>query len=294
MATEGTARIILQDETKVGAATPADVSATPASETSKGPGDVSSAPAPQEPPDVDHDDLAPDESDVADVQEVIRQSHENRSDDEEIDEASVQVGTDKLLAFTVGLQLVTMAFDVLVTTVQNVDNELQELVRRAAQYDAGVAMSAEMSDIKLMLAEMRRAQVIGPELSEFADARSDLSVALKDLYTLIAKDVLPFATEIAKDSGAVVKHLGENYEVYKSIYLFLEKQQKAFMHPVLEGYKAVRDLRDWFVGKSDDKTELDLGFDEFKRFFMMRFDDDAAGPAPADAHDPRIPARRGM
>lgn len=124
------------------------------------------------------------------------------------------MGPDGLLKASVAVSALTVAFDILVETVTNLDNEFQEMVRRGANYNASVGIASEMSDLKVTMAEMRRANELQGELVNFADARSDLSVTIKDTATEFSRTILPLFTEGTRTA----KHL---LDVVKNIYVFL-------------------------------------------------------------------------
>jgi len=119
-----------------------------------------------------------------------------------------------LSVLTAALAVATMAVDTFVETVTALDDSFQEMVKRGRKFNAPIGMEAAISDAKLLMMEIERANVLSRELSAFARERTQLSVEIKAMNTALTKAILPLFNQGVKDLKDLVKigrYIAENY-----------------------------------------------------------------------------------
>lgn len=114
---------------------------------------------------------------------------------ENVSEPEVDSTKEFFTQFRTSLVVATTAVFSLVEAVQALDSAFQEMAERGGEYDAGIAQANAVADLRLTLAEMRRANYLSTELAQYMDERSQLSVEIKDAITELSKGLLPLATE---------------------------------------------------------------------------------------------------
>lgn len=114
-----------------------------------------------------------------------------------------------MLPLIVTATALSAAFDTLTGTIKAADDQAQEMVRRGSQWSGPIAASAAMAEFKVSMAEFRRAMRMESELVDYASARSDLSVSIKELVTSIGKDLVPMLAELSRLGSRGVDGLRE-------------------------------------------------------------------------------------
>lgn len=206
---------------------------------------------------------------------------------------------ESLLPIMLVVEALDVAFSTLVGTVQAVDSSLQEMVDRAKEWNVNVGVASEMADIRLMFAEMRRANRLETELVDFTNARTDLSVEIKDSITELTKIIAPAATYVAKDLASAMR-------VVTRELTFISSWMTEFRetYPVLSEFLIKEALKETTGGLSDilywlarwertfNKPKGDLDdFEEFRRSFEAFTNpvtsriNDPSNKAKADAMD---------
>lgn len=119
-----------------------------------------------------------------------------------------------LLTLTLAVTAASVAFDTLVYTVKALDDSFQEMIRRASDWNANVGMAAEMADLRTQMAEWRRANFLERELVDYSGARSDLDTQIKELVTVVSKDILPLMSDGARTLADVLFTVRKLYDKY--------------------------------------------------------------------------------
>jgi len=112
------------------------------------------------------------------------------------------------------LVVAVVAIETLTEAVQALDGSFQEMAERGGEYDAGIAQANAVADLRLTLAEMRRANVLSEELSEYMDERSNLGVEIQDAITELSRAVIPAATEVAKELRPLARGVGKLFRLF--------------------------------------------------------------------------------
>jgi len=118
-----------------------------------------------------------------------------------------------LLPLAVSVGAAVKVFDILSDTAHALDNSFQDMIRRGSQWNAQIGVAAEIGELKLMFAEMERANKLSNELSDYGMARSDLAVEIKRLGTDVSKKLLPLATDVVhmlRGSVLLLKQVAAN------------------------------------------------------------------------------------
>lgn len=116
-----------------------------------------------------------------------------------------ETGSDAVPVLRAALVAATVSIEVLTSTVQALDDSFQEMAERGGEYNADIAGANAVADLRLTLAEMRRANELSEELAGYMDERSQLSVDIKDAVTELARVGLPIAKEVVKDLRPLVR-----------------------------------------------------------------------------------------
>ena len=104
-------------------------------------------------------------------------------------------------------QTLGAAFNALTNTVKALDNSFMQMAKDAAQYNPQVAFAEAQAEVADMFAQMRRAESLGPDLTDFIEARSDLMVDIQDLVTNIAPLFVRFMTVLMRGVDVIVEWL---------------------------------------------------------------------------------------
>lgn len=112
------------------------------------------------------------------------------------------------------LVVATVAVETLVEAVQALDASFQEMAERGGEYDAEIAGANAVADLRLTLAEMRRANVLSAELAEYMDERSNLGVEIKDAITELSRAVIPAANEVVKELRPLTRGAGKLFRLF--------------------------------------------------------------------------------
>jgi len=115
------------------------------------------------------------------------------------------------------LVVATVAIETLVETIQALDSSIQEMAERGGEYDAGIAQANAVADLRLTLAEMRRANALSEELSSYMDERSQLGVEIKDAVTELSRGLIPAATEVVKLIRPLVRVSGKTIKFFNDL-----------------------------------------------------------------------------
>ncbi len=75
-----------------------------------------------------------------------------------------------------------------------VHNSATEFAATARQYNPAVATQAALNDVNRVMGDIRRAEQLGPELTDFTRAQGRFNEAKEDLLAEIVKPVLPLLT----------------------------------------------------------------------------------------------------
>lgn len=180
--------------------------------------------------------------------------------------AAAEGAASALLPLAVTVGATVKIFDILSDTAHALDNSFQDMIRRGSQYNAQVGVAAEIGELRLMFAEMERANKLATPLSDYANSRSDLSVEIKKLGTAFSERLLPLATEAVQALTGLTKLING-----ATANLPSSDQLKALMKlfPQTAMYVQVMELlRD--INRNTKKDEADelQGFDSQWQRFM--------------------------
>lgn len=76
------------------------------------------------------------------------------------------------------------------------DRAVKPLIETYGQYNVQLAQASAQADVRTTLADVRRADQIGPNISRYVDARSRLENSFQDVVTRLLDAVLPIAENI--------------------------------------------------------------------------------------------------
>lgn len=91
-------------------------------------------------------------------------------------------------ALTVAIGATTKAFASLLQA-------LDETVARYAEVTPQVAVAQALADVQMMMGDMRRGQLIAPEMVNYIEARTELQQRIEDIKVQFMKQLLPIATQ---------------------------------------------------------------------------------------------------
>jgi hypothetical protein len=111
---------------------------------------------------------------------------------------------DKLWALNPAASTLTMMVGESVKQFGALTRELDATTKRYAQYNPQLAVSDAMRDMRMTLGDLRRAQVVGPNLAKYNDATSRLENQLEDAKAALLNQLLPVVTAIVEGISDVV------------------------------------------------------------------------------------------
>lgn len=122
------------------------------------------------------------------------------------------------IAGQVGAEYLTQALQSLIDTVKLLDNSMMQMAKDAAEYSPDVALAESVAEIEDMFAQIRRADELGPELSQFVEARSELTVDIQNLITDIAPIFIEFMTVVLKSLDVIITLIRAFVDIIKQIW----------------------------------------------------------------------------
>lgn len=122
------------------------------------------------------------------------------------------------IAAQVGGEQLTKAMNDLIDTVKLLDQSMMQMAKDATEFNPQVALAEAQAEIADMFSQMRRAKALGPDLSEFIEARSDFMVDLQDLITEIAPIFIDFMTGVLKALDYLVATMKAIVEIVKEFW----------------------------------------------------------------------------
>lgn len=118
--------------------------------------------------------------------------------------------------FTAALAVATQALSAMTSVVVAVDSALTDMAKTAKRYSPNVAVATSLANVANTLANLEQAQKIGPQLAGYVEARSEFSVTLKQIETLLAQDILPLATDMVRGVTGLLSFFKDLYESVSS------------------------------------------------------------------------------
>lgn len=100
--------------------------------------------------------------------------------------------------FTAAIMVASQALSAMTSAVVVVDAALTDMAKTARKYSPNVAVATALANVANTLANLEQAQKIGPQLAGYVEARSEFSITLKEIETLLARDILPLATDMVR------------------------------------------------------------------------------------------------
>ncbi len=76
-------------------------------------------------------------------------------------------------------------------TLKAVDQQFLQMARDAAKYNGQVAAAEAMAEVRDLMAQLRRAEKLGPQLAGYVDTRSRFAEELHDLITDLSTALIP-------------------------------------------------------------------------------------------------------
>ena len=186
-----------------------------------------------------------------------------------------------LLPLAVAVGASVKALDIFSDTVHALDSSFQDMIRRGSQYNPQVGLAAELGELKIMFAEMRRANKLESGLADYALARADLSVEIKNLTTSVSQLIIPYmkilmtgATGILRAINTVADKLPDTKSMENGLFSYFE----TYFDTMGMG-ETLRIMREWYQANNADKLR-----DEIENFDSMwqRF----TSPQPFVGHKP--------
>lgn len=161
--------------------------------------------------------------------------------------------------------------------VKGMFDALNSQVQKLEGVSAEVSVAASMTDIRREMADMRRAERIGPDLARFETTRAKWEDKASDLYTEILKvllkifEVVEPGVQLAADGIAVVaaglEKINANIDAFQARFTATNEDNKRAAEAQAKASKNLeRAIRDF--GKDKEEEEIE---DPFLKQFIANF-----------------------
>ena len=123
---------------------------------------------------------------------------------------AIEAGAGALAAIAGPVGVVVTGFAALGKATYDLTQSFTERGKALAEFSPELAGASAGADIRSMMADMRKAQELGPSIARMIDAQSEASDELREL-------LLPIKKAIVEDLATILKEVNEKIKEYKPI-----------------------------------------------------------------------------
>jgi hypothetical protein len=165
---------------------------------------------------------------------------------------------DEISGAAAALGGVAIASVAVVKTFNLLDGEVQKSISRYAEYSPEITQAQAQTEMRTMLADMRRAQEHGPEIARYIEAQAELQNKWEDAKMKFMEAVMPIMEQLMNVAQMFIPFIEIAVKLMPLIELYIATQS-----PKVGALLLIAQVASWFRNKTeeDDTNNPFFNFD---------------------------------